>query len=214
MQRGQKMLNILNALAHGSAEVTVGLIDFGIAMSVAGYGASSHRIRKEIAKLEGLREQAAERNKEEQRERQRYSSMLYKLRRDGLIQEKKQEGLALSPSKGKKSIWEITKKGIEKLRKLEERHEHIGMLPWRDYTREQGNDVIIITFDIPESKRKIRDWLRAMLLRLEYKILQKSVWIGKTKIPKEFLDDIKELKLSEYIEICAITKGGSLRQMI
>ena len=45
-------------------------------------------------------------------------------------------------------------------------------------------------------------------------MIQKSVWIGKVKIPKEFLDDLFKLRLIDYIEIFEISKAGSLKNLI
>ena len=49
---------------------------------------------------------------------------------------------------------------------------------------------------------------------MNFRILQKSVWIGKVKIPKEFIDDLKELNMINYVEIFEISRGGSLRQVV
>ena len=72
---------------------------------------------------------------------------------------------------------------------------------------------MIVVFDVPEKERRKRDWLRSVLKRLELKMVQKSVWIGKVKIPKELLDDLFNLKLLDYVEIFEVSKSGSLRQL-
>ena len=44
-------------------------------------------------------------------------------------------------------------------------------------------------------------------------MLQKSVWIGKTILPEELLDDLERLNLLSYVEIFAITKTGTIKQL-
>ena len=52
------------------------------------------------------------------------------------------------------------------------------------------------------------------LKNIGLRLIQQSVWMGKVKIPKEFLDDIRELHLANFVEIFEITKSGSLNQVI
>ncbi len=42
---------------------------------------------------------------------------------------------------------------------------------------------------------------------------QKSVWIGKTKVPQKFLNDLDDLDISDYVEIFTVNKSGSLRKL-
>jgi CRISPR-associated endonuclease Cas2 len=64
----------------------------------------------------------------------------------------------------------------------------------------------IVIFDIPEKDATKRRWLRRELLYLNYKMLQKSAWIGKTPIPQEFLQNIKILGLQKNINIFTVNK--------
>ena len=138
------------------------------------------------------------------KQRQRAYEFLYRLKKDGLA---KQEKL------GRRLIWEITSKGREKekfLKKLLSSRE----LPAGDYKRERSDAIVIVSFDVPEKQRRKRHWLRAVLKRLEFRMLQKSVWIGKVKIPKEFIDDLQKLDLLEFVEIFAVTKAGTIRHVV
>ncbi len=109
----------------------------------------------------------------------------------------------------------MTSRGAQKLRALTVRREVVGDFPdISNYSKASGNQLIIFAFDIPEHYRQKRAWLRAVLRNLGLKMLQKSVWIGRTKIPEIFLDDLRRLKMINYIEILAISKSGSLRQVI
>ena len=57
---------------------------------------------------------------------------------------------------------------------------------------------MIIMYDIPESFRRERDWLRGELRILDFKQKQKSVWIGPAPLPKEFVAKLAEFKIIKY----------------
>ena len=44
-------------------------------------------------------------------------------------------------------------------------------------------------------------------------MIQKSVWQGTTKIPEDFLQDLNDLKIIDFIEIFQISKKGSLEKI-
>ncbi len=57
---------------------------------------------------------------------------------------------------------------------------------------------LIIIFDIPEKKRRYRDWLRIELVNFGFEQIQKSVWFGPS-LPKNFVEYLNEINLLEYI---------------
>jgi len=57
----------------------------------------------------------------------------------------------------------------------------------------------IVIFDIPEDKRKIRDWLRQELYLLSYRKLQESVFIGKRPLTKDLIKEIKRKKIGSCV---------------
>ena len=83
----------------------------------------------------------------------------------------------------------------------------------REYKKSTDNMFKIVAFDIPEKRRADREWLRWSLNDLGFKMLQKSVWIGKVAIPKEFIDDLRRYDLLEYLDIIGITKTGTIRDI-
>lgn len=132
-----------------------------------------------------------------------FNDLIYRLRRDRLIVEIK---------RGDKEILKPTRKGIDKFENL--KIKSASALPSQKlYQKTTDNLLKIILFDIPEKDRHQRRWLRSVLVNLGFKMLQKSVWIGKSKIPENLLEDFKRLKLIKYIEIIAITKTGSLKPL-
>ena len=135
-------------------------------------------------------------------ERQRFADLLYRLRKDGLVESTKKNG---------KNLFNLTQKGKEILEKLRAKKDNA--LPDVKYKSQTDNVLKIVIFDIPESERRKRVWLCSALKNLEFTMLQKSVWIGKFKLPEEFMNNLKELGLLSYVEIFAISKTGSLMQL-
>ena len=64
---------------------------------------------------------------------------------------------------------------------------------------------LIIIFDIPEKKRRYRDWLRTELVGFGFEQVQKSVWFG-PPLPKEFLQYLDEVNLLQYIRFFKATE--------
>jgi len=134
-------------------------------------------------------------------ERQRFYNLLNYLQKQGLVAKHKEK-------EKRSSFWVITRKGKEKLEELEERRNNT--LPKIKYEIKKDDELKIITFDIPEKERRKRDWLRQNLLALNFSPLQKSVWVGYSKLPEEFLTELKELSLFPYIEIFTVHKSGTI----
>ncbi len=136
----------------------------------------------------------------------RYSNNFYvtlkRLEQDNLIDKKRvKEGV----------IIKITEKGIEKIKALKEKQKNA--LPSYKYKKEKSNRATIIIFDIPETEKRKRDWLRIAILNLGFKMVQKSVWIGNVKIPEDFLLSLKHLNILKYVEIFQVTKQGTLESL-
>ncbi len=131
----------------------------------------------------------------ELRERQRVSKMLSKLKAEGLVSIKGEE-------------WHATAAAKEKLNKLKRR------LPSdiKGEVRVNG-ELKIITFDIPERNRAARHWLRPVLKNSGMIMLQKSVWAGNVALPEEFFDALPKLNLLTHVEVFAVTKTGTIRQL-
>jgi len=135
-----------------------------------------------------------------QKEKHKFYSLLSRLKRQGFV-EKKQ--------KGNKTWWTITSLGREKLEKIKITFH----FPLFNVRHEKDNDISLIVFDIPEKHRAKRDWLRSTLLALGFTMLQKSVWIGRNKLPEEFLNALAELDLIDSVHIFKITQTGTLKKL-
>ncbi len=119
--------------------------------------------------------------------RNNFSRTLSGMAADGLIQRR---------GSRQRAIWRITEEGKEYLRRNLQRNERQS---------EDGRTRIVI-FDIPESERRKRRWLRAKLLEFDYRPLQRSVWFGKSPLPKQFIDDLSDFKMWQYIFIFDISE--------
>ncbi|MDP3015363.1 MAG: CRISPR-associated endonuclease Cas2 [bacterium] len=197
--KGDVSVKILEVIGDFAGTAT----DFFDVVLSASYGASYGKLQYEISKRQNQRiGKSMERNLKRQA-KQRYYNMVYYLKKDGLIGEEQ---------KNNKRFFILTKKGKEKLAYLKEQNKR--RLPEAVYLKEGNNKFVIVVFDIPELEKRKREWLRAVLVNLGFKMIQKSVWMGKVKIPKEFLGDLFKMKLVDFVEIFEISKTGSLEHLI
>ncbi len=67
-----------------------------------------------------------------------------------------------------------------------------------------GNTKVMVLFDIPEKKRKIRNWLRLHLKLWDFEMLQQSVWLGKGPLPKEFIARLNQLGIGKCVRVFRI----------
>lgn len=132
--------------------------------------------------------------------KQQIYHLVHRLEKDGLIKPQKQTD---------KKTWFLTEKGVGKKNKFEPK---FFLSPI--YPKERSNQLTIIAFDIPEYCRWKRDWLRSVLKNLGMKFLQRSLWIGKVTIPKEFIYDLGQLNLLPHVEIFSVAKSGTIKKII
>jgi len=65
---------------------------------------------------------------------------------------------------------------------------------------------LILMYDIVEEKKKERDWFRRQLKNFDYIMIQRSVWVGPSPLPKEFLDYVKAIGLQNYLKTFKLAK--------
>lgn len=112
-----------------------------------------------------------------------------RLQRNGII-EKELAGIVLSKY-GKKYVT----KRFDSLRQFD-RPENIP-----------SKKDLLLMFDIPTDKKAHREWLRWHLKKFGYIMIQKSVWVGPSPLPKEFKDYMKEIKLDKCIKTFKLEKS-------
>ncbi len=90
--------------------------------------------------------------------------------------------------------WSITKKG----------EAHIKNTRLLSYLSSPFNknspDNIILSFDIPEKNRIIRNWLRNQIKIFGYRMLQQSLWIGPGPLPSYFLKRLEDIGIRKNIK--------------
>lgn len=175
-------------------------VDFCEAFFKSGYGASFGKLDYEFNQAQKRRRK----NEIEKDQKKRYYDLLYRLSKDGLIEARIENS---------RKFFTLTKKGEDKLEKLSNSLNK-NLLPPNHYESGKGDKFILVIFDIPEKERRKRDWVRESLKNMGLKLAQKSVWLGKIKIPRSFLRDLHDLKLVDHVEIFEINKTGSLEKLI
>ena len=136
---------------------------------------------------------------EEYRRRQNFYSLISKLKRDGLIEQKG----------GRGSLWKVTKKGKERSKRSKTK---LSNLSWVN-EHEKSPVVIIVSYDIPETFREERRWLREILKLLDYEMVHKSVFVGGTRLPEEFFRELENKKILEGVHIFEVGKHGTLAKI-
>lgn len=188
----EKILEILQS----QAESTVSLLDIFFSDYTSSY-------RKARQSMTGGSRQFKTDWADWYRQRQRFYSLLNHLKKQGFIEKNTRDK--------KQPLWRITKKGRDKSSSLK----NIDPFSRRTliYKKEADNKLKIIIFDVPESERHKREWLREALHNLGFLMLQKSVWMGKNKMPEGFLNDLKKRGMLSYIHIFEISKRGTISKI-
>ncbi|KKU91433.1 MAG: hypothetical protein UY23_C0001G0039 [Candidatus Jorgensenbacteria bacterium GW2011_GWA1_48_11] len=184
--KGDLTFKILRTIDN-SISATANIID----VVTSGYQDSYRKMRSER-----FSESSSAINK--LKEKQRFYNILYYLQKQNLI----------TKDDKSKSNWLITKKGKGKLESLKKLFSQ--KLPIKNYPIHKSNNLIIISFDIPEVYKKKRRWLRSILLGFGYKMIQKSVWLGHNALPSAFLKDLRDYNLMNCVQIFSIHKSGTI----
>jgi len=165
-------------------------------ISYYGYHESYRRARGLPSRIPALRRPILEKAIANLEERKRISKLIFKLKSEDLI------------SKDKRGILKITDKGEARLQKLKKKTQFLEI-----YQPKESREWTLIAFDIPEKLRGHRDWLRTILGVLGFKKLQKSLFMGKVSIPEELFKELNRRGIGNFVEIFAITRSGTLRQI-
>jgi len=66
---------------------------------------------------------------------------------------------------------------------------------------------LLVVYDIPEAMKKERDWFRRQLKNFDFIMIQRSVWVGPSPLPREFLDYVKEIKIGDNFKTFKLAKS-------
>jgi hypothetical protein len=189
------MFTFLNLLSEAAADVE----DHVAGYLLAGYGASLQKMEFETEKYRRQRERREVMNEKERVLRQRYFVMRGYLMREGLVVVKN----------GNISL---TQRGASRLQSFQEDFSSRLRVP--GYTVLPGLTALLVIFDIPESQKRKRVWLRRALKSMSFTMLQRSVWIGRGTLPDVFLADLSRHEIGVFVEIFEITKKGTLHRVL
>jgi DNA-binding transcriptional regulator PaaX len=119
---------------------------------------------------------------------------IFRLKKQGLIAEAENKKFYLT-DEGKKMVAYIK----DRYSILEK--------PWDKKLR-------LVVFDIPETEKYFRKWLRAELGLLMFKQLQKSVYIGKYPIPDDLYQDLIKNNLFQNVHIFTINEADKQKELM
>lgn len=108
----------------------------------------------------------------------------------------KKKGIISNSSQG----WEITRKGVKEFRNKE----NTGYITSPFSKKDTHNT--IVSFDIPERDRKVRNWLRNQLKIFDYEMLQQSLWIGPGPLPRTFFQRLVIFNIRNKVKTFKIKK--------
>jgi DNA-binding transcriptional regulator PaaX len=120
--------------------------------------------------------------------KQSINNALYRLNKNGYISKEK-DYILLLPS-GRKYI----------------ENKKVRFLTFESPYKKEAPKNLIVMFDIPEVKKAEREWFRFHLREFGYEMIQRSVWVGPSPLPKSFLDYVKDIKLKECIKTFKLAK--------
>ena len=66
---------------------------------------------------------------------------------------------------------------------------------------------LLLMYDIPEGKKKERDWFRRQLKNFDFVMIQRSVWVGPSPLPVEFLAYLKRIDLQKEFKTFKLAKS-------
>jgi DNA-binding transcriptional regulator PaaX len=97
--------------------------------------------------------------------------------------------------------WILTASGKKYMKRKEDSLKQFSFAFQKDAPKD-----LVVMFDIPETKKAEREWLRWHLKQNGYLMIQRSVWVGPSPLPKKFLEYIKEIDLKACIKTFKLAK--------
>lgn len=103
---------------------------------------------------------------------------------------------------GKDGVLRITQGGEKHLRRAPVYHT-IFKSP---FTKDSVKNLLVI-YDIPSEHTSERDWFRRQLRIYGFSMVQRSVWVGPSPLPPDFLAYVKEIGLKDTFKTFKLAKG-------
>ncbi|GAC1413992.1 MAG: hypothetical protein NVSMB66_6870 [Candidatus Doudnabacteria bacterium] len=105
-------------------------------------------------------------------------------------------------------IYQLEKRGYLEKYKLKDleflRVSGKGLSAIDTYKRDKDGKWKMIIFDIPESQRPVRDYLRTKLKQLGFKRWQNSIWVTPYRLPDDVVSELKQLSEKYFVRLIII----------
>lgn len=92
-------------------------------------------------------------------------------------------------------------------KKIEHRKRSLYYVSFLSHFKKDAPKNLMVMYDIPHNLKKERDWFRRQLINFSYIIIQKSVWVGPSPLPQEFLDYLTEIKINDNFKTFKLAKS-------
>jgi len=103
----------------------------------------------------------------------------------------------------------ITRKGQEYIKRKQD-----SLSMFQSSFQKSAPKNLLVMFDIPEVKKAEREWFRFHLKKFDYEMIQRSVWVGPSPLPKDFLSYLKDIKLAECVKTFKLAKSYQDKKLI
>ena len=90
--------------------------------------------------------------------------------------------------------------------KMEHRKRNFYNISFTSYFKKDSPKNLMVMYDIPHHQKKERDWFRRHLIKFDYIMIQKSVWVGPSPLPTDFLNYLKEIKIENNFKTFKLAK--------
>lgn len=101
----------------------------------------------------------------------------------------------------------VFSQGRQSRAKIENRKKSFYFSTFYSFFKKDAPKNLIVMYDIPHFQKKERDWFRRHLIKFGYIMIQKSVWVGPSPLPKDFLDYLKEIKIGDNFKTFKLAKS-------
>lgn len=102
-------------------------------------------------------------------------------------------------------VFNRPRKGLKK--KFHKRVRNLYNTSFTSSLKKDTSKNLIVMYDIPYEMKKERDWFRRHLIKFGYVMIQKSVWVGPSPLPKDFLMYLKEIKIEDKFKTFKLAKS-------
>ena len=108
-----------------------------------------------------------------------------------------------------------TSKGGRQSRiKTKKRKRNFYYVAFSSFFKKDSPKNLIVMYDVTEEKKKERDWFRRQLKNFNYVMIQRSVWVCPSPLPKEFLDYVKGIGLQEHLKTFKLAKAYTGKESV